>query len=75
MVVSPFVIVPEVYLEKLDDKIDDKVQIQMLRLKLKEIGIECGSCRPGQTYDLHCPMCNGGDSGEKKLALFIADDG
>ncbi|XP_076951740.1 twinkle homolog protein, chloroplastic/mitochondrial-like [Bidens hawaiensis] len=47
----------------------------MLGLKLKEIGIDSGSCRPGQTYDLHCPMCNGGDSKEKKLTLFIADDG
>ncbi|KAI7727228.1 hypothetical protein M8C21_022523 [Ambrosia artemisiifolia] len=72
-----------VYLEKPDDKIDDKdddkindtAQLKLLRLKLKEIGIDCGSCRPGQTYGLHCPMCNDGDSGEKKLALFIADDG
>ncbi|KAL8214082.1 hypothetical protein R6Q57_003531 [Mikania cordata] len=67
--------VSEAYLEEPDDKTDDKEQLKLLRLKLKEIGIECGSCRPGQTYSLNCPMCNGGDSGEKKLALFIADDG
>ncbi|MFS7988265.1 putative DNA helicase [Helianthus anomalus] len=75
--------VSEVYLEKPDDKIDDKAddkiddtaQLKLLRLKLKEIGIDCGSCRPGQTYGLHCPMCNGGSTGEKKLALFISDDG
>ncbi|KAD3336762.1 hypothetical protein E3N88_32300 [Mikania micrantha] len=67
--------VSEAYLEDPDDNTDDKEQLKLLRLKLKEIGIECGSCRPGQTYSLNCPMCNGGDSGEKKLALFIADDG
>ncbi|GJY00604.1 twinkle homolog protein, chloroplastic/mitochondrial [Tanacetum coccineum] len=67
--------VPEVYMEKPDDKIVDTSKLKLLKLKLAEIGIACKSCKPGQTYGLLCPMCKGGDSGEKKLSLFIAENG
>ncbi|KAK9058028.1 hypothetical protein SSX86_022868 [Deinandra increscens subsp. villosa] len=67
--------VPEVYLEIPDDKIVDTLQLKQLRLKLEEIGIACRLCQPGQKYGLLCPMCKGGDSGEKSLSLLIAEDG
>lgn len=66
---------PDVYLEKSDDQLVDSPNLKLLKLKLEEIGIACGSFKPGQTYGLLCPMCKGGDSGEKKLSLFIAEDG
>ncbi|KAJ9558031.1 hypothetical protein OSB04_012645 [Centaurea solstitialis] len=67
--------VSEVCLEKPDEEIVESQQLKLLRLKLEGIGIPCGSCRPGQTYGLLCPMCKGGESGEKKLSLFVAEDG
>lgn len=67
--------VSEVCLEKPDEEIVDSQQLKLLRLKLEGIGIACGPCRPGQTYGLLCPMCKGGESGEKKLSLFVAEDG
>lgn len=59
IVVSPFVIiVSEVYLEKADEQIvdTDMTQLNLLRVKLEEIGIQCGSCKTGQTNGLLCPM-------------------
>lgn len=67
--------VSEVCLEKPDEEIVDSQQLKLLRLKLEGIGIACGPCRPGQSYGLLCPMCKGGESGEKKLSLFVAEDG
>ncbi|KVI00684.1 DNA helicase, DnaB-like, C-terminal [Cynara cardunculus var. scolymus] len=67
--------VSKVCLEKPDEEIVDSQQLKLLRLKLEGIGIACGSCTPGQTYGLLCPMCKGGESGEKKLSLFVAEDG
>ncbi|KAJ0611744.1 putative DNA helicase [Helianthus annuus] len=66
--------VPEVYLEKPDDDIVDTPQLKHLKSKLKEIGIVCGHLGPGQTNHLLCPMCKGGESSEKSLALLIAED-
>ncbi|KAJ0791443.1 putative DNA helicase [Helianthus annuus] len=65
---------PEVYLEKPDDDIVDTPQLKHLKSKLKEIGIVCGHLGPGQTNHLLCPMCKGGKSSEKSLALLIAED-
>ncbi|KAK1432512.1 hypothetical protein QVD17_09409 [Tagetes erecta] len=67
--------VPEVYLKKPDDKIDDTPSLKQLRSKLEEIGIVPGQCHPGHTYRLLCPTCKGGDSEEKSLSLLIAEDG
>lgn len=67
--------VSEVYLEKPADEVVDNPNLKLLKLKLEKIGIACESCRPGQTNGLQCPMCKGGDSGEKKFSLFITDDG
>ncbi|KAI3697526.1 hypothetical protein L6452_30619 [Arctium lappa] len=67
--------VSEVCLEKPDEEIVDTQQLKLLRLKLEGIGIACGSCRPGQTYGLLCPMCKGGESSEKALSLFVSEDG
>nr|KAJ0224357.1 hypothetical protein LSAT_V11C100037010 [Lactuca sativa] len=68
--------VSEAYLEKADDEIIiDTPQLKALEVKLKEIGIVSESFSPGQKNGLICPMCKGGDSGEKKLSLFISDDG
>lgn len=67
--------VSQVYLEKPDEEIVDTPQLERLKEKLEEIGISCKSCQPGQTYGLVCPMCKGGESGEKKLSLFVSEDG
>ncbi|XP_071690115.1 twinkle homolog protein, chloroplastic/mitochondrial [Rutidosis leptorrhynchoides] len=70
--------VSQIYLEKPDKEIEeivDSPQLERLKEKLEEIGISCKSCKPGQTYGLLCPMCKGGDSVEKKLSLFVAEDG
>ncbi|KAD3337819.1 hypothetical protein E3N88_33340 [Mikania micrantha] len=75
ILVSSFVIVSEVYLEKVGDKITDMPQLKQLRSKLEEIGLACGHCLPGQTYRFVCPMCKGGESNEKSLSLLIAQDG
>ncbi|KAI3524875.1 hypothetical protein L1887_03543 [Cichorium endivia] len=66
----------EVYLEKTDDEvIIDTPQLKALKVKLEEIRIICGSFGPRQKNGFNCPMCKGGDSKEKKLSLFISDDG
>ncbi|CAL9216828.1 unnamed protein product [Arabidopsis halleri] len=46
-----------------------------LRRKLAEQGIDAENCPPGQSSGLICPTCEGGNSGEKSLSLFIAPDG
>nr|XP_043610315.1 twinkle homolog protein, chloroplastic/mitochondrial [Erigeron canadensis] len=68
--------VSEAYLEKSDDEIVDtpQPQLERLKVKLEEVGIRCKSYKTGQINGLLCPMCKGGDTGEKKLSLFIAED-
>ncbi|KAL6991924.1 DNA helicase, partial [Sarracenia purpurea var. burkii] len=53
----------------------DSVQMRVLRQKMKELGLDNDLCRPGQYNHMTCPMCKGGDSGEKSLSLFITQDG
>ncbi|XP_022142536.1 transcription termination factor MTERF15, mitochondrial-like isoform X2 [Momordica charantia] len=50
-------------------------QLNVLRKKLEELNINTESCVPGQTNHLLCPMCKGGDSGERSLSLYISEDG
>ncbi|RAL54295.1 hypothetical protein DM860_001423 [Cuscuta australis] len=64
---------PPVSLE--DDHQLKSLRLNLLSSKLKEIGIDCGSCVPGQYTGLICPMCNGGDSKERSLSLFIDPNG
>lgn len=53
----------------------DPARFELLRLKMKENGIDIALCSPGQYGSLICPMCGGGDSAEKSLSLFITQDG
>ncbi|XP_022142395.1 twinkle homolog protein, chloroplastic/mitochondrial isoform X2 [Momordica charantia] len=50
-------------------------QLNVLRKKLEELNVNTESCVPGQTNHLLCPMCKGGDSGERSLSLYISEDG
>lgn len=53
----------------------DPARFELLKLKMKENGIDIALCSPGQYGSLICPMCGGGDSAEKSLSLFITQDG
>ncbi|XP_019156442.1 PREDICTED: twinkle homolog protein, chloroplastic/mitochondrial isoform X4 [Ipomoea nil] len=50
-------------------------RLNLLNQKLKEAGIDSGSCAPGQYSGLHCPMCKGGDNNERSLSLYIDHKG
>ncbi|KAJ0082243.1 hypothetical protein Patl1_11544 [Pistacia atlantica] len=49
--------------------------LDILKIKLKELGIYLGKCVPGQYTHMTCPACNGGDSEEKSLSVYISPDG
>ncbi|KAM7530363.1 hypothetical protein LguiB_033773 [Lonicera macranthoides] len=68
-------IVSEVAVEKPEDSSLDSVQLRMLNKRLREIGFDDVSCKPGKYYGLLCPMCKGGELREKQLSLFITQDG
>ncbi|KAJ4702847.1 twinkle-like protein, chloroplastic/mitochondrial [Melia azedarach] len=53
----------------------DTRQLEILKLKLKELGIDIDDCAPGMEHRLLCPMCKGGDSEEMSLSLYIEHDG
>ncbi|XP_057537802.1 twinkle homolog protein, chloroplastic/mitochondrial-like isoform X1 [Amaranthus tricolor] len=50
-------------------------RLSVLLKKLEELGIEGHNSMPGQHCSLLCPMCAGGDSGERSLSLRISEDG
>ncbi|KAL2930727.1 Twinkle-like protein chloroplastic/mitochondrial [Bienertia sinuspersici] len=50
-------------------------RLSLLLKKLEKLGIEGHKCTPGQHYNLLCPMCKGGDSGEPSLSMHISEDG
>ncbi|XP_023000969.1 twinkle homolog protein, chloroplastic/mitochondrial [Cucurbita maxima] len=50
-------------------------RLNILKKKLQELDIDAEFCVPGQTNHLLCPMCKGGDSGERALSLRISEDG
>ncbi|CAL0301007.1 unnamed protein product [Lupinus luteus] len=52
-----------------------EMQFELLKTKLKAIGIDTDICVPGQYSHLLCPNCEGGESVEKSLSLFIENDG
>ncbi|XP_015577268.2 twinkle homolog protein, chloroplastic/mitochondrial [Ricinus communis] len=53
----------------------EKPHLEKLRGKLEVLGIQMENLVPGQYSSLLCPMCNGGQSGERSLSLFISPDG
>ncbi|KAJ1414365.1 TOPRIM domain [Sesbania bispinosa] len=61
-------------LENPDQSIGE-VQFNMLKKKLEVVGVETGACVPGQYNHLLCPQCQGGESEERSLSLYIAPDG
>ncbi|GAB4852235.1 hypothetical protein Ancab_016427 [Ancistrocladus abbreviatus] len=64
-----------VTLEGAEQKTQGSIRLSVLIKKLEELGIEGHSCQPGQYYSLLCPKCQGGESVEKSLSLFISHDG
>ncbi|KAK4348122.1 hypothetical protein RND71_034461 [Anisodus tanguticus] len=64
-----------VMLEDPAEEIAEAELVMALKQKLSQIGIDIGSCGPGQYSGLLCPMCKGGDSNEKSLSFFITPDG
>ncbi|XP_027352791.1 twinkle homolog protein, chloroplastic/mitochondrial isoform X2 [Abrus precatorius] len=63
-----------VHLENAAEKSVD-MQFNILKKKLEAVGMETGICVPGQYNHLLCPECQGGDTGERSLSLYIASDG
>ncbi|KAL1205044.1 Twinkle-like protein, chloroplastic/mitochondrial [Cardamine amara subsp. amara] len=57
------------------DKRTVQSRLVNLRRKLAEQGIDAQNCPTGQFSGLICPTCEGGNSGEKSLSLFIDPDG
>ncbi|XWS11484.1 hypothetical protein CRYUN_Cryun37aG0002300 [Craigia yunnanensis] len=64
-----------VYSEDLEDRPLDMHSLEILKHKLKQLGIDISACVPGHENRLMCPSCNGGDSEEISLSLFISQDG
>ncbi|KAK7246188.1 hypothetical protein RIF29_41048 [Crotalaria pallida] len=62
---------------QLENPDDGKVAMQfnVLKKKLKAVGMDTDICTPGQYSHLLCPDCEGGESGEKSLSLYIEQDG
>lgn len=50
-------------------------QFDILKKKLEVVGMDTGICVPGQNNHLLCPKCQGGDTLEKSLSIYIAPDG
>ncbi|KAF5936591.1 hypothetical protein HYC85_024097 [Camellia sinensis] len=63
--------VSQLYGVTLEENGIDLAEMKVLRRKMEELGIDSNLCKPGQYNHLICPMCKGGDSGEKSLSLFI----
>ncbi|WCJ24364.1 hypothetical protein M5689_006328 [Euphorbia peplus] len=59
--------------ENLVPKLEDNLRI--LKAKLEEVGILMDELYPGQHNHLVCPMCNGGDSGEKTFSIVVEPQG
>ncbi|XP_050223566.1 twinkle homolog protein, chloroplastic/mitochondrial [Mercurialis annua] len=57
-----------------NEEVLEKEYKERIEDKLKELGIEMDEYSTGQHNSLFCPMCNGGDSEEKSLSLFINPD-
>ncbi|XP_038894379.1 twinkle homolog protein, chloroplastic/mitochondrial [Benincasa hispida] len=66
---------PPAFLENPLDEALSSTPLNVLRKKLQELDIDTESCVPGQTNHLLCPMCKGGDSGERCFSLYISEDG
>lgn len=58
-----------------EEKMLDTRSWEILKIKLKELGLDIGHCAPGVENRMLCPKCNGGDSEELSLSLFLDEDG
>ncbi|TYH70514.1 hypothetical protein ES332_D05G122600v1 [Gossypium tomentosum] len=63
------------YSQDLEDQPSDTRSLQILNHKLKQLGIDITKSVAGRENRLMCPSCNGGESGELSLSLFISLDG
>ncbi|XP_007023031.2 PREDICTED: twinkle homolog protein, chloroplastic/mitochondrial [Theobroma cacao] len=64
-----------VYSKELEDWPLNMRSLEILKHKLKQLGIDISACVPGRENRLLCPSCNGGESEEISLSLFINQDG
>ncbi|XP_057466463.1 twinkle homolog protein, chloroplastic/mitochondrial isoform X2 [Actinidia eriantha] len=64
-----------VHKENPEGKSLDLDPMTVLRKKMEELDIDINICRTGQYNHLICPRCKGGNSEEKSLSLFIAENG
>ncbi|KAJ0082567.1 hypothetical protein Patl1_11545 [Pistacia atlantica] len=71
---NDFSSVPVLY-EDIENRRLGSRPLDILKIKLKELGIYLGKCVPGQYTHMTCPACNGGDSEEKSLSVYISPDG
>ncbi|ERN14768.1 hypothetical protein AMTR_s00032p00034370 [Amborella trichopoda] len=71
----PVMIKRAVHVER--QEVDNVVpeRLSLLREKLKNEGIICDSCTPGQYSNMLCPKCEGGSTRERSFSLFIREDG
>ncbi|KAK8641651.1 hypothetical protein V6N13_011035 [Hibiscus sabdariffa] len=58
-----------------EDPPSDMRSLQILMHKLNGLGFDTTKCVAGSQNRLICPSCNGGDSEEISLSLFITADG
>lgn len=58
-----------------EEKMLDSRSWEILKIKLKQLGLDIGRCAPGVENRMLCPKCNGGDSEELSLSLFLDEDG
>ncbi|KAH1066659.1 hypothetical protein J1N35_031646 [Gossypium stocksii] len=73
---SPSVSSPSpAYSQDLEDQPSDTRTLQILKHKLKQLGIDITECVVGRENRLMCPSCNGGEFKELSLSLFISQDG
>ncbi|XP_054801260.1 twinkle homolog protein, chloroplastic/mitochondrial isoform X2 [Prosopis cineraria] len=63
------------FLEENPEEEMSRTHFEILKMKLQELGIDADLCGPGQYNRLLCPNCQGGDSEEMSLSLFITQDG
>ncbi|OMO83155.1 hypothetical protein CCACVL1_11539 [Corchorus capsularis] len=71
----PYASVPTpVYPKDLEERHLDTRNWEIMNNRLTDLGINISECVPGKQNRLLCPSCNGGESEEISLSLFIEED-
>lgn len=53
--INGFILLPQVHLQRLENKLSDTERLAMLKARLREEGIHCGDCTPGEYARMLCP--------------------